>query len=158
MTEEMTKEQLVEQSTKLKAQLSEIFKKISNYETEELKKKYGDKLTCEFCRFNAVSGFSGDGWHNTCATGNCTCCNKFCEEYAPDNKSSLLIKGYSKPLDSFLRSNNSNGYGSITEDEFDALDELDAQIFVDEPSEYTLKILTLFLEHKHSNAEVKNGR
>ena len=47
-----------------------------------------------------------------------------------------------------LRSKNTNGYGQIDEDDKDALEELGARIFVDEPTEYTMKMLDLFLTNR----------
>ena len=106
-----------------------------------------DKFNCEFCRYNAVYGFSGDGWHNMCGADNCTCCHGYCDKYKPDNAATLKIKQSGKQ-DGLLRSKNTNGYGQIDEDDKDALEELGARIFVDEPTEYTMKMLDLFLTNR----------
>lgn len=65
----------------------------------------------------------------------------------PDNAATLKIKQSGKQ-DGLLRPKNTNGYGQIDEDDKDALEELGARIFVDEPTEYTMKMLDLFLENR----------
>jgi hypothetical protein len=141
------KEKLEARLKELEQEAREIRKELYDYEENALAEKYGDKFTCEFCRFNAVYGFSGDGWHNECGAGECTCCNARCEKYKPDNKATLYIK-QTREGDGFLRCKKTNGYGQITEEDCDALKELGAYIFVDEPTEYTMKLLKVFLEEK----------
>lgn len=61
----------------------------SNYE----KFFYKDK-TCDSCRYDAVTTFSFDGWHNLCGHSDapCTCCHRHCEYYKPDNVITKWIK------------------------------------------------------------------
>ena len=141
------KEKLEARLKELEHEAQKVRAELYKYEEKELAEKYGDEFTCEYCRFNAVYGFSGDGWHNTCGADNCTCCNSNCKKYKPDNKATLYIKQTVEGC-GLLRSNRTNGYGQIGEEEFDALDELGANIFVDEPTEYTMKLLKVFLEEK----------
>ena len=141
------KEKLEARLKELEQEAREIRGKLYDYEEKALAEKYGDEFSCEYCRFNAVHGFSGDGWHNTCGADECTCCHSRCEEYKPDNKATLYIKQTAEGSD-FLRCKKTNGYGYIPEEACEALAELGAKIFVDEPTEYTMKLLKVFLEEK----------
>lgn len=140
----MNKEELIERKVALETELQKVRSALSNIDEEELKKKYGNEFSCEFCRYNAVFGLSYDSWHNMCGNDNCTCCHSYCEKYKPDNEATLLIKK-TKDGDGLLRSKKTNGYGNISDDERNALDELGANIFADNPSPYTMELLRLFL-------------
>ena len=127
----MTKTELEARKEELEKELIEVRKILYNYDFEAKKAKYGDNFTCEFCKFNAVHDLSGDGWHNTCGADNCTCCHNVCEKYEPDNDVTLFIKQNIRTdaLAGFLRSQKTNGYGHISEDEYRAIEELAGDIF-----------------------------
>lgn len=125
----MTKQELTLRKKELETELATIRNKLYDFDFEEKKAKYGDKFTCEFCKFNAVHDFSGDGWHNTCGADNCTCCHSVCEKYEPDNEITLFIKKSIRADSGLLRSNNTNGYGHIDEREYEAIKELVGDIF-----------------------------
>lgn len=143
----MDRKKLLNMKSELEKQLCAVNSELYNYDVKALEEHYKDKFSCEFCRYNAVYGFSGDGWHNVCGAGNCTCCHGRCDKYKPDNAATLKIKQSGK-RDGLLRPKNTNGYGQIDEDDQEALDELGARIFSDEPSEYTMKMLDLFMEYR----------
>lgn len=128
----MTKQELENRKIELENELNKIKKELFEYEANQKKEKYGDKYTCEFCKFAAVSGFSYDGWHNTCGRGECTCCHDVCDLYEPDNEITLFIKKNIRADSRLLRSTNTNGYGFLTEDEHDGLKELVGDIFYHE--------------------------
>lgn len=135
----MTKQELEDRKIELETELSKIRNELFEYETIQKKEKYGDKFTCEFCKFNAVSGFSSDGWHNTCGKGKCTCCHAVCDWYEPDNEITLFIKKNIRANSRLLRSTNTNGYGYLTEDEYDGLRNLVGDIFYHEQLTEKLK-------------------
>ena len=143
----MDKNELLNKRSALEKELSIINDKLYNYGVNQLKEQYKDKFTCEFCRYNAVRGFSCDGWSNTCGAGNDTCWHCCCEEYKPDTEVTLKIKKSGQQYD-FARLKDTNGYGLISDDECLALRELGARIFEDEPTEYTLKMVDFFLENR----------
>ncbi len=143
----MDKQELLDKKSQLEKELSAVNRELYDYDIKALAEQYKDKFSCEFCRYNAVIGFSGDGWHNMCGAGNCTCCHGNCDKYKPDNAATLKIK-QSRKQDGLLRAKNTNGYGRIDEEDNDALEELDARIFADEPTEYTMKMLDLLLENR----------
>lgn len=140
----MDKKALLQKKSELENEIMQINKELSDYDLKRLSEQYGEKFSCEFCRYNAVLGFSGDGWHNMCGANSCTCCHSCCEKYMPDTKATLKIK-QSGDQDALLRSKNTNGYSHISYEEQDSLYELGANIFAEEPSEYTMKMLDLFL-------------
>lgn len=139
----MTKTELEAKKEELEEELREVRKILYNYDFEEKKVKYGDKYTCEFCKFNAVHDLSGDGWHNTCGADNCTCCHAVCEKYEPDNDITLFIKQNinTDRLAGFGRCENTNGYGHISEDKYRAIEELAGDIF--NPRDRAEKIIAL---------------
>jgi hypothetical protein len=94
-------EQLKLKEKELRKELSTIVEKIDNYNYQELEKRYGDKFTCDYCRYDCVYDFSGDGWHNLCGhtAAPCTCCNANCEYYKPDTWITRWIKDYAGQLD-----------------------------------------------------------
>ena len=143
----MDKQELLNKKSELEKELGQVNKELWDYDVKQLAEQYKDKFNCEFCRYNAVYGFSGDGWHNMCGADNCTCCHGYCDKYKPDNAATLKIKQSGKQ-DGLLRPKNTNGYGQIDEDDKDALEELGTRIFVDEPTEYTMKMLDLFLTNR----------
>lgn len=124
-----TKEHLQQEKAELYKKIKTIDSQIKQIETEELRAAYGENFGCEFCRYNAVHGFSGDGWHNTCGADNCTCCHSSCEKYKPDNEITLFIKQNINPGGGLLRCKHTNGYGHISDEESNALNELGINIF-----------------------------
>lgn len=80
----MDKQELLNKKSELEKELSQINKELWDYDVKQLAEQYKDKFSCEFCRYNAVRGFSGDGWHNMCCADNCTCCHSYCDKYKPD--------------------------------------------------------------------------
>ena len=126
----MIKQELTLRKKELETELETIRNKLYNFNFEEKKAKYGNKFTCGFCKFNAVQDFSGDGWHNICGADNCTCCHSVCEKYEPDNEITLFIKKNIRTDSGFLRSDRTNGYGHIDEDEYEAIEELVGDIFM----------------------------
>lgn len=135
----MTKQELELKKKELQTELSQINKKLYDFDYEEKKSKYKEQFTCEFCKFNAIQDLSYDGWHNTCGADNCTCCHSVCEKYEPDNEITLFIKQNINVGDGFLRGKHTNGYGHINEDEYKALDCLVGDIF--KPINGTEKII-----------------
>lgn len=125
----MTKQELTLRKKELETELTTIRNKLYDFDFEEKKAKYGEKFTCEFCKFNAVQGFSGDGWHNTCGADNCTCCHNVCEKYEPDNEITLFIKQNIRADNGLLRCKKTNGYGRIDEEEYEAIGKLVGDIF-----------------------------
>ena len=125
----MTKQELELRKKELQTELNTIQRKIYDFDFEEKKARYGDKFTCEFCRFNAVQDLSGDGWHNTCGADNCTCCHSVCEKYEPDNEITLFIKTNIRKDSGLLRCDKTNGYGHINENEYKAIKQLVGDIF-----------------------------
>lgn len=145
----MTKQELEIKKEKLQKELGDVKKELCNFELEEKKAKYGDKFTCEFCKFNAVRGF--DIYHNTCGADNCTCCHGVCEKYEPDNQITLFIKKNLNPNKEWLRSDKTNGHGFITEDEYRAIDELLGDIFRHpQIAEKAIKVLSICFNVKEN--------
>ena len=125
----MTKQELTLRKKELETELATIRNKLYDFDFEEKKAMYGNEFTCEFCKFNAVQGFSGDGWHNTCGADNCTCCHSVCEKYEPDNEITLFIKKNIRTEGGLLRCEKTNGYGHINDEEYEAIKELVGDIF-----------------------------
>ena len=125
----MTRQELKLKKKELETELHQIETKLYNFEYEEKKSKYGDKFTCEFCKYNAVNDCSCDGWHNTCGAENCTCCHSVCEKYEPDNYVTLFIKQNIRTNYGTFRSDNTNGHGYISEREYKAIKSLCGNIF-----------------------------
>ena len=69
----MDKQELLNKKSELEKELGQVNKELWDYDVKQLAEQYKDKFNCEFCRYNAVYGFSGDGWHNMCGADNCTC-------------------------------------------------------------------------------------
>lgn len=88
----MDKQELLNKKSELEKELGQVNKELWDYDVKQLAEQYKDKFNCEFCRYNAVYGFSGDGWHNMCGADNCTCCHGYCDKYKPDNAATLKIK------------------------------------------------------------------
>lgn len=112
---------------------AQIGRELKHLEALKIKQEYGDKYGCEFCRYGAVQGLSGDGWHNTCGSGNCTCCHDECDNFKPDNTLTLFIRKNINIGKAFLRSTHTNGHGHISEDACRALDTLGIHILYDDP-------------------------
>lgn len=145
----MTKQELTLRKKELETELSAIRNKLNDFEFEEKKTKYGDKFTCEYCKFNAVQDCSGDGWHNTCGADNCTCCQSVCEKYEPDNEITLFIKKNIRANSGLLRSDKTNGYGHIDEGEYRAIKELVGDIFKhNNITDTVIKLLSVCFEVK----------
>ena len=94
-------EQLKLKEKELRKELSMVVEKIDNYNYQELEKKYGDRFSCAYCRYDCVFDLSGDGWHNLCGhtAAPCTCCNANCEYYQPDTWITRWIKYNAGQLD-----------------------------------------------------------
>lgn len=139
----MNKQQLLEKQNELELNLYKIREELLGYDRQALRTQYGDKYNCAFCRFVVVLGFSYDGWHNLCGADICTCCHNCCDQYKPDNAATAYIKD-------ILKSNATLIGAHISREEHNALEELDARIFEDNVSDYTMELLKLFIEHKAS--------
>lgn len=142
----MEKKELKIKKELLEKELREVDFLLSDYDYQELAEKYGDKFSCKFCRYDAVFDLSCDGNHYLCGSGNCTCCHANCVKYKPDNEASLLIKNWDgcTPIFGFTKHS-----GKINKEEYHALEMLQASIFDDEPSDYTLTILKMFLTEQY---------
>lgn len=140
----MTKQELELREKELSTELRRIKSKLYDFDFEEKKEQYGDKFTCEFCKFRAVADLSGDGWHNTCGADNCTCCHNVCDKYEPDNEITLFIKRNIRADSGLLRCEKTNGYGYIRDDEYRALEELAGDIFRHtDKAEKIIKVLSV---------------
>ena len=139
----MTKQELELKKRELQTELQEIDNKLDNFEYEEKKAQYGDKFTCEYCKYGAIQDLSGDGWHNTCGAHNCTCCHTRCVKYEPDNEVTLFIKQNIRAKgNGIFRSKHTNGYGYINDTEYKALKDLVGDIFKPiNKSEKMIKVL-----------------
>lgn len=145
----MTKQELTLRKKELETELLAIRNKLDDFDFEEKKAKYGDKFTCEYCKFNAVQDCSVDGWHNTCGADNCTCCHSVCDKYEPDNEITLFIKKNIRADSGLLRSDKTNGYGHIDEDEYRAIKELVGDIFRhSEITDTVIKLLSVCFDVK----------
>ena len=150
----MTKQELEDRKIELEIELNKIRNELFEQEANQKKKEYGDKYSCEFCKFNAVSGFSYDGWHNTCGKGECTCCHDVCDLYEPDNEITLFIKQNIRADSKLLKSKNTNGHGYLTEDEYHGLRELVGDIFYHENlTEKLKKVLTACFDTEKKQIE-----
>lgn len=136
-------EELQKEKIRLQKELSEINRAISHHDEMRLEQQYGDEFHCEFCRYNAVSSCDGD--HNVCGKGNCTCCHNRCEDYKPDNEATKFIKTQAVFGEGLFRNKKTNGYKHIDDREYKALISLGADIFADEPDEYSIQLLKMFV-------------
>lgn len=130
--EYMELEQLKDRENYLRKELRAICEKIENYNLKELERIYGKEFSCDYCRFNAVLDFSGDGWHNLCGNGFadcCTCCHSHCEKYLPDTRYTKWIKKhceqispeYKEALNRTFGVNLFGMEGSIPEEKWEAI-------------------------------------
>lgn len=128
---------LLKEEQRLHAKLYELQREIKKVRIEAIEQKFGVSATCDNCRYYCAERGSGDDcWQ--LQPYDCYSDEELCEDFAPDNEATKLIKQYTRY----------NRIFRLSEEDARALLQLTRSgLFKDECGEVTVNLVKVFFEY-----------